>query len=218
MDINNYDFLKYIAGKNTAIVLATGMADEQEIKKAVKVITDAGNTRLCLLHCISLYPTEADKMQLNNILGFRELFPNIPVGLSDHTIGSEIAAASVALGSCMIEKHFTLDNKKMGMDNNMATEPKQFGDMINCCKNVYSAMGSTCRKILPEEMEQRSKMRRSIVAARKLKAGEVLCDTDLAVKRPGNGISVANKKELIGKTLAKDVEADTLILPEDIVQ
>ena len=217
MDINNYDFLRYIARKNTAIVLATGMADEEEIRKAVEVILEAGNDRLCLLHCISLYPAQESMMQLNNIIGFRELFHNIPVGLSDHTKGAEIAAASVALGAGMIEKHFTLDNKKMGMDNSMATEPDMFEYMIHSCMNVYSAMGTKERKVWSQEMEQRNKMRRSVVATRDLVAGQQICQEDLTAKRPGTGISVAQMRELVGKVLVRNVDKDMLILPEDFV-
>ncbi len=216
MDINNYDLIDYVARKKTAIVLATGMADEAEIKKAVEVIKMAGNDCFCLLHCISLYPADVSMMQLNNMLGFRELFPDTPIGLSDHTIGSDVASASVALGSCMVEKHFTLDKKKMGMDNNMATEPDDFLHMISSGKNVFAAMGSFHRQLLNEEIEQRKKMRRSIVAARDLKSGETIQREDLDAKRPGDGISVADKNSLIGKTLVRDIEQDMLILLSDV--
>ena len=216
MDVTTPSFLRYIAKKNTAIVLATGMADMNEIKSAVDTLLDAGSDRLCLLHCISIYPSTPEMMQMNNMLRLREMFPNIPIGFSDHTIGCEVACAAVALGACMVEKHFTLDNKKMGMDNNMATEPDQFELMIKSCKNVFTSMGGYERIVSEQEKEQRLKMRRSVVSARALTKGTILKESDLAVKRPETGIPSDMLDQLIGKELLRDIEEDELIEYKDI--
>ena len=117
------------------------------------------------------------------------MFPDYPIGYSDHTIGYEVASASVALGASLVEKHFTLDNKKMGMDNNMAMEPADMKDLVHACHNVSAAMGSKERILLPGEEEQQLKMRRSLITTREIKAGERLETADIDAKRPGDGIS-----------------------------
>lgn len=215
MDLNNYPYLEYIASRGVPIVLATGMSDMEEIRKAVATIEATGNKNLCLLHCISIYPPEISTIRLNNILGLRQEFPNYPVGLSDHSIGSEMATAAVAMGAAMIEKHFTLDRTIIGMDNQMATEPEGMAQLVDNCHNVHIALGSTERIVLPAEMDQRKKMRRSVIAIRNLPAGTVLAKADLSAKRPGTGYPPEKIEELAGKVLIRDVKADTLICDSD---
>lgn len=216
MDINNYDYLRYIAEKNAPIVLSTGMAEFDEVKKAVDVIEKTGNSKIILLHCISIYPAAASTIHLNNIVMLREAFPNYPIGFSDHTLGTEIASAATALGAALIEKHFTLDKSKMGMDNNMAIEPDEFAQLIKNCHNVYEAMGSYQRVVSEAEYAQRKKMRRSVIALRDLENGQVLSKEDLGAKRPGDGIPVSEIDSLVGKRLNRNIVADTLIYTEDV--
>ncbi len=216
MDLTNYPFLKYIAETGAPIVLSTGMAEMDEIKKAVDTIESTGNRNICLLHCIAIYPAEASTIQLNNILGLRKAFPNYPIGYSDHSMGTEIAAAAVALGACMIEKHFTLDNTKIGMDNQMATEPEEMAELVQMCQNVQIALGNFERVVSPTELEQRKKIRRSIVASVDLKAGQILSADDLETKRPGSGLPPEKINELIGKTIIRDIEQDSFILEADL--
>lgn len=216
MDINNYPFLEYIAKKNTAIILSTGMSTFKEVEKAVSVIKAAGNNRLALLHCISIYPVDYEDINLNNILSLRKQYPEYAIGFSDHSIGYEIPCAATAFGACVIEKHFTLDKTKIGMDNQMATEPEEFKKMIECCGNVAIALGSVQRTVSEKEKSMLVKMRRSIIAKHDLPAGTVLSLYDFDYKRPGDGISPADAESLIGKKLNKDIKADCLILKEDI--
>jgi sialic acid synthase SpsE len=216
MDINNYPYLQYIAKSGAPIVLSTGMAEMGEVRKAVSVIEEAGNNQIALLHCISIYPAEASTIHLNNILGLREEFPQYPIGFSDHTIGIEISVAATALGSAIIEKHFTLDSTKMGMDNNMATEPEEFAQMIKTCHNVHSAMGLKERVVSGAEYEQRKKMRRSIVASRDLKKGTILSQEDFTFKRPGDGLPPEKINMLINSVLKHDIKADTMIIESDV--
>lgn len=218
MDLNNYDFLKYIAQKDVPIILSTGMSDIVEIRKAVDTIEKEGNKNLCLLHCISIYPPETTTIQLNNILGLRDEFPNYPIGFSDHSLGIEMSTAAVALGACMIEKHFTLDKTKIGMDNQMAVEPDEMSQLVKNCHNVQLALGGLKRVVSSAELEQRELMRRSIISKRDLKSGETLKRNDLDLKRPGTGIPPNKLKDLIGRTLIRDVERDTLIDESDIME
>ncbi|MEI7481710.1 MAG: N-acetylneuraminate synthase family protein [Elusimicrobiota bacterium] len=215
MDLVNYPFLEYIAARGVPIVLATGMGAMEEIRMAVATIEAAGNHNICLLHCISIYPPEISTIRLNNILGLRKEFPDYPVGFSDHSIGTEMAAAAVALGAAMIEKHFTLDHTKIGMDNQMATEPAELAQLVQNCQNVNIALGNTERIVLPAEIEQRKKMRRSVIAVRDLSAGTMLTKVDLSAKRPGTGLPPEKINELVGKVLIRDVKADTLISDTD---
>ena len=216
MDLNNYDYLKYIAGTGMPIILSTGMSELDEIRKAVKVIELEKNYNICLLHCVSIYPPETSTISLNNILGLREEFPNYPVGYSDHSVGNEISIASVALGACMIEKHFTLDKTKIGMDNHMATEPDQMKILVKSCNEVQKALGGSKRVVLSAELEQRKTMRRSIIATKNLKVGTKLTYDDLDVKRPGTGFPPDQIDKLLGKTLIREVAKDTLITKQDL--
>ncbi len=218
MDLNNYPFLEYIAMTNVPIVLSTGMAQIEEIEKAIQVIENTGNKNVCILHCISIYPPETSTIHLKNILGLQKKFPVYPIGLSDHSVGIEIASAAVALGACLIEKHFTLDQTKIGMDNQMAIEPLEMKQMIRNCHNVHIALGHEERIVLPEEMKQRKKIRRSIISARSLTTGKKLEAEDFDVKRPGTGLPPDKISDLIGKTLIRDVEANILITESDILE
>jgi len=216
MDINNYDYLAYIATKNRPIILSTGMAEFDEIQKAVTTLEENGNTQIMILHCVSIYPAEPETINLNNILMLREAFPNYPIGFSDHTLGIEIPVASVAMGAALVEKHLTLDASKMGMDNNMATEPDVMAQMVKGCHDVNKALGSRERVVSDAEREQSETMRRSVVAAGELKAGATLSRTDLDVKRPATGLAPEMLEALIGKTLTKDIEADMMIQLDDV--
>lgn len=214
MDINNLPYLKYIAQKKVPVVLSTGMADYDEIVKAVSVMEDAGLDDVCILHCVSLYPVAVEQVNLNNMLMLAEKFPHHAVGYSDHTIGSVAAGAAVAMGAGLVEKHFTLDNKKNGWDNQMATEPEAMKDLVQHCHEVYTALGSVERVISEDEKRQREKMRRSLVAVRDLPAGTILTVDDLTAKRPGVGISVADDDKVLGRTLKITLKKDRLLKEE----
>ena len=215
MDLNNLKYLRYIAQKNVPIVLSTGMSTMEEIKRAVKIIEDEGNDQICLLHCISIYPPETETIHLNNILGLRETFPDYPIGFSDHSHGVEMAVAATALGAALIEKHLTLDSKKIGMDNQMATEPEEMAQMVGCCLNTQIALGNKERIVREAEQAQMEKMRRSIILTKDLEAGHVLTIDDLDAKRPGTGIPADELDKLVGKKLVRDVKADFLLERED---
>lgn len=215
MDLNNLKYLRYISQKGVPIVLSTGMSSMDEIKRAVKTIEGEGNHQICLLHCISVYPPEFKTIHLNNILGLREAFPDYPIGFSDHSHGVEMAVAATALGAALIEKHLTLDSKKIGMDNQMATEPEEMAQMVRCCVNTNMALGNKVREVGPAEQEQMEKMRRSIILDKDLPKGHVLTYDDLNAKRPGTGIPADELDALVGRTLVRDVKGDILLTRED---
>ena len=216
MEINNYDFLTYIAQKGIPIVLSTGMAEPNEVRKAVKTIEDAGNTQIIILHCISIYPAEPETIHLNNITWLKHEFSNYPIGFSDHTLGTEIACAAIALGANVIEKHLTLDSTKMGMDNNMAIEPDKMKVLVDNSTNVFLALGSYDRIVSEAEYTQREKMRRSVIASQDLCAGTIISKKDLILKRPGSGIPADKVESLVGKKLLNDISFDTLIHYTDL--
>jgi len=211
MELNNLLYLRYLGRLGVPLVLSTGMGTLDEIIRAVKTIEETGNQKIVVLHCNSTYPLPAVAARLHNILGLRAEFPQYPIGYSDHSIGSEIPSAAIALGACLIEKHFTLDRRRIGMDNQMATEPADMKDMVEKCRRVQLALGGSGRIIDMAENAQISKMRRSLVAARPLKAGHILTEADLDAKRPGIGIPPSDYESIVGKRINIDFELDQLI-------
>lgn len=216
MELNNYPYLAGLGGLGVPLVLSTGMGSLEEIRDAVKVIEEAGNRDICILHCVSVYPAPVASTRLQNILGLRAEFPDYPIGYSDHTAGIEVPIGAVALGACLIERHFTLDASRIGMDNQMATEPEMMAAMVKGCRNVHVALGGESRILSDEEYAQRVKMRRSIVTRRALKAGTILQLEDLDAKRPGNGLEPRCMSELVGKRLLVDVGEDEMVLREHV--
>lgn len=214
MEVNNLPFLEYIAKKQLPIVMSTGMAAIDEIRAAVKTIEQAGNTDMVLLHCVSIYPVDVSDVNLNNMKLLMETFP-YPAGYSDHTLGVEIASAAVTMGASLIEKHLTLDRTKIGMDNQMATQPDDMALMVKYCHNVHSALGEADRKVSDAELQQRKNMRRSLIYTRDLPAGTVLTDADIDAKRPGTGFEPGRRADFIGRKLTKDAYGDTLLAADD---
>jgi N-acetylneuraminate synthase len=213
MDINNIRFLECVAKLGSTIILSTGMADAFEISRAVTTIRESSNAELCLLHCVSIYPADASTINLNNLHTLRRVYPDCVIGYSDHTIGSEVAISATALGAEVIEKHFTLDASKIGMDNQMAMEPDQFREMVRGCRRAKESLGSYERKPSEAELAQRKRMRRSIVTRVQLPAGHTLREEDLDFKRPGDGFSPMEIIDVIGKKLACSMNKDEVIYP-----
>jgi sialic acid synthase SpsE len=206
MELDNLPYLSALGNLGVPLVLSTGMGTSDEIIRAVKTIQATGNLQLIILHCTSVYPSPAEIIRLQNINGLRTEFPQFPIGYSDHSIGIEIPAASIALGACLIEKHFTLDGKRIGMDNQMATEPAEMKQMVRACHNVHAAMGGTARLLSDKEQEQAFKMRRSMVSKCELPKGTLLNLEHIEFKRPGNGITPADFRQFLGRELNKLVE------------
>ena len=214
MELNNLEYLKYIAKKNYPTILSTGMGEIDEIQRAVEIFLSNNCDNFTLLHCVSLYPCPTELCNLNNITLLREMFPDITIGYSDHTDGIEAAIAAVSLGANVIEKHFTLNNEKIGMDNQMATEPSEFATMVKACKRAYRALGSKERILSKEEQLQSLEMRRSAIALRDFEPGQKILLSDIEFKRPGKGIAPDKIGLYLGKKIKMKVKKGDLILPE----
>lgn len=217
MDINNLRLLKYIAKKMKPVILSTGMSTLSEIEKAVKTIEEVGNFQIIILHCISIYPPEAKDIHLNNISLLQKVFPNYPIGFSDHTIGTSIPIASVALGAAIIEKHFTIDKDLPGWDHEVSADPMEMEYIVNQSKIVSEALGNFNRTVSEAEENKKLKFRRSIVTTRDMSKGEVIKEEDITFKRPGTHISPDQEKYVIGRKLNKNLKADDLIDWSDLV-
>jgi N-acetylneuraminate synthase len=217
MELNNLKFLEQLALLGVPLVLSTGMGTLEEIIAAVGVIESVGNDQLIILHCTSVYPAPPEIIRLQNIVGLRGEFPGYPIGYSDHSQGIEIPAASIALGACLVERHFTLDSARIGMDNQMATEPEEMRILITACHKVYYAMGGFGRILGAEEKGQISKMRRSMVSKVDIEEGCALSEEKLEFKRPGNGISPTDLPKFIGMKTNKFIKAGSTIATDDLV-
>lgn len=213
MDLNNYPFLEYIAKKNKPIVLSVGLSTLADIDEAVSAIKKAGNNQIILLHCVSIYPPKDDEVNLNNIDMLRNLY-QCPVGYSDHTLGTTAPILSIAKGACIIEKHFTLDKEMFGWDHKISADPEELEIIVRECKKAYKMLGSY-NKIVTESQERKDAFRRSIVAARDIKEGEVIQEEDLDYKRPGTGIEPRYRNFIIGKPAKRNLKYDEIIQMED---
>jgi N-acetylneuraminate synthase len=214
MDINNLELLRYVAGKQKPILMSTGMATLAEIDNAVGVIESVGNRKIILLHCVSIYPPDYEDIHLNNIAMLRQAF-GYPIGFSDHTIGISIPLAAVALGSCVIEKHFTLDKDMPGWDHEVSANPEEMKGIVEGARNISKALGSFRRTVSQAEEEKKMKFRRSIVASAHIKKGQEITFKDLTFKRPGTGIPPDRTDYVVGRKLKKDKRNDELIMWDD---
>jgi N,N'-diacetyllegionaminate synthase len=215
MDVVHLPLLRYVARKQRPVVISTGMATLAEIEQAVETVRAEGNEQIALLHCVSIYPPEYDAIHLRNMATLQEAF-DVPVGFSDHTLGTAIPLAAIAIGACIIEKHFTLDQDMAGWDHAISANPEQLQTIVVEGKNIFSALGGERRTVSAAEMEKRKKFRRSLVARRKLEQGHILTEADLDAKRPGTGISPSELAYVIGRRLASDVSADHVLHWEDL--
>jgi N-acetylneuraminate synthase len=210
-EITNLPYLKKMATEFETLVMSTGMADMNEIKEAVEVITSAGFSKqnLTILHCNTEYPTPYEDVNLNAMQSIAREF-RVDVGYSDHTDGIEVPVAAVALGAVLIEKHFTLDRNMEGPDHKASLEPPELIQMVRSIRNIERAMGNGVKTPSPSEAKNKVIARKSIVAARDMKAGQVVGKEDLTTKRPGNGISPMRIEELVGKKLLLPILEDEL--------
>ena len=212
-EITNLPYLRKIATLFPEVILSTGMATITEIKDAVKVLTDNGisKDKITILHCNTEYPTPMEDVNLKAMLHIqREL--GVPVGYSDHTLGIEVPIAAVALGATVIEKHFTLDKTLPGPDHKASLEPEELKAMVMAIRNIEKAIGgSGLKEVSKSEAKNKPIARKSIVATKTIKKGDLFSVENLTVKRPGTGISPMQWHNVIGKTAKKDFEEDDLI-------
>ncbi|WP_026499383.1 N-acetylneuraminate synthase [Butyrivibrio sp. WCD2001] len=209
-EITNYPYLVEIAKTNKDMILSTGMCTMDEVADAVKVLKENGTGKLTILHCTTNYPTPMGNVNLKAMLALKEKF-GCDVGYSDHTQGIEVPIAAAALGATVLEKHFTLDRNMEGPDHKASLEPDELRQMVLSVRNIEKALGDGTKQPTEAELKNRLVVRKSIIAAKEIKAGEIFTEENLTTKRPGTGISPMRWNEIIGQTAKRDFAEDELI-------
>ena len=211
-EIMNLPYLRHIGKLNKKIILSTGMSNIDEVKNALDILVSSGTKKnnITVLHANTEYPTQMEDVNLKAmvIMG-KEL--NVNFGYSDHTLGIEVDIAAVALGASIIEKHFTLNCNMEGPDHKASLEPDQLNKMVISIRNIEKALGNGIKKPSKSELPNIQIVRKSIIAKTKIKKGEILNENNLAVKRPGGGISPMKWDEIIGTKAIKDYNEDELL-------
>ena len=213
-ELTNIPLLKHIAEKNKPVILSTGMSEISEIKKAVRLFKSY-KTRLALLQATSTYPTSYEDVNLGVIAKFKKTF-GIPVGLSDHSEGIYTALGAIALGACIVEKHFTLDKSMPGPDQKLSIEPSELSELVRGCIAVKKALGES-KGIIKEEMPVLRFARESVVSVNEIKKGEKLTENNISTKRPGTGsIPAKNYFTIIGKKAKRNIRKNKQISFSDL--
>jgi N,N'-diacetyllegionaminate synthase len=216
MDVTHLPLLSWVARRHKPVILSTGMATLGEIERALTVLQAEGAEAVVLLHCVSSYPTRPADANLRNIDLLARTFDR-PVGFSDHTLGTAVPLAAVALGACLIEKHFTLDCEMEGWDHTISADPRELRALVTGAQEVFAALGSPIRTVSAAERDKRKVFRRRLVAARAVARGARLQASDLDFKRPGTGIGPEELSYVVGRTLARDLQPDDEIEWSDFV-
>jgi pseudaminic acid synthase len=208
--------IRYVASKGKPMIMSTGMCSEEEIAEAVDTAREAGCKELVLLHCISSYPAPMDQANLRQMRNLAARFDSLP-GLSDHTLGTTASVAAVALGACVIEKHFTLSRLDKGPDSEFSIEPDELKRLCQDTKDAWSALGRAGFE--RNQVEEASKRyRRSVYFVRDVKAGQKITEADIRRIRPGYGLPPKHYDALLGRTLRKDVTRGTAVRWEHVYE
>lgn len=209
-EITNLPYLRKIGAFGHHIILSTGMCTLEEVTAALRVLETSGtpSERVTLLHCTTEYPAPYAEVNLRAMLTLKNTFPLCPVGYSDHTQGIEIALAAVAMGATIIEKHFTLDRNMDGPDHKASLEPLELAALVRGIQHIEAALGDGVKMPTPSEIPNMQVARKSIVAARDIKAGERLTPENLTTKRPGSGMSPMLWDSVMGTPAPRDLAQD----------
>ena len=203
-EITDIPLIEYVASKGKPIIISTGIASLEDIEFAIKTCLDAGNDQIAILKCTSSYPSPFDEINLNVIPALEEKF-NVVVGLSDHTMGSEVAIAGVALGAKIVEKHFILDRNMDGPDSEFSMEPQEFKQMVDSIRNVEKALGNDNFE-LTEKMIINQDFSRSLFVVKDMKMGDVITEDNVRSIRPGFGLHPKYFAEILGKKVNTDLK------------
>lgn len=211
-EITNLPYLEYVGGKGKKVIVSTGMCTLGEVGACLNVLQRAGTPldNVIVLHCNTEYPTPFIDVNLRAMLSIREAF-NVRIGYSDHTLGIEVPIAAVALGANVIEKHFTINRGLSGPDHLTSLEPNELKSMVLAIRNIEASMGNGIKRPSESEYKNLTIARRSIVAARAIRRGEVFSSENLATKRPGTGLSPMRINEVLGIVASRDYCKDELI-------
>lgn len=212
-DVTNLPYLRHVGRHGKPLILSTGMATLQEIREALEALEKAGAPRklVTVLHCNTEYPTPMRDVNLRAMATIGEEL-GVAIGYSDHTLGTEIPIAAVALGATVIEKHLTLDRTLPGPDQATSLEPHEFRSMVLAIRNIDDALGDGIKRPSASEAKNMPIVRKSIVAARAIRQGELFNESNLTVKRPGTGLSPMLWDEILGRQAGRDFAADDLIV------
>ena len=209
-EITNLPYLEEVGKLKTPVLLSTGMATIVEIDDALRILDESGCPDAIVLHCNTQYPTPYADANLTAMIDLFEQF-GFPVGLSDHTPGWECDVAAAVLGAQVIEKHFTLDKSLPGPDQQASLDPAEFKAMVQAVRNTEAALGSGKKRVTDSEAPNKAIARKSIVAARPIRAGEAFTAENLTTKRPGDGVSPMRWYEVLGRTAKRDFAEDEKI-------
>ena len=216
LNIDNYPLLRHIASIGKPMIISTGMATLGEVEMALSTVNNAGCNEVILLQCTSNYPAEPGDINLNAMITMEETF-DVPVGYSDHTMGISVALAAVALGACLIEKHFTLSRDMDGPDHRLSAEPREMKNLVDQIRIVEESLGSPVKAPTESELVMKSFKRRSIVTTRKISKGSKIKVKDIAMKCPGTGLPAKYLDLVIGRKAKRDLKSDTIIRWEDLL-
>ncbi len=214
-DLTNFPLLEHTARKNKPMILSTGMADMETVMNAVKLV-ESINSQIAILQCTSTYPTSFNELNLNVLRTYQNEFPNAVIGYSGHELGIAIPPVAVAMGACIVERHFTLDRTMKGGDHSASLEPQGFTKMVRDIRHIEDAMGSYNKEIQDSEKPVFKKLAKSIVSAVDISEGTVLTREMLTTKGPGSGISPQKLNDILGKKVLKSIPSDSVMYNEDI--
>ena len=212
-ELTNLPFLRHLASKGRPLIISTGMATLHEVEVAVDTVRAAGCRSLSLLQCVSNYPADPAATNLRAMGTMAAAF-GVPAGYSDHTVGIEVSLAAVALGACILEKHFTLDRNLPGPDHLASAEPHEFCALIAAARKVEAALGDGVKRPSASEADTARVARRSLVATGLIPAGSQVTPGMLAARRPGTGMAPDRIDELLGRTARCEIPAGTVVAPD----
>ena len=216
-DLNNYPFLEKVALKNKKIILSTGMSKLSDIEEALEFISKYTDKEIKVLHCTTNYPCPMEEVNLKAMNTIKNAF-QVGVGYSDHTLGIEVPIAAAALGAEIIEKHFTLDKTMEGPDHVASLEPNELKEMTIAIRNIEKALGDGIKKPNESEVKIQNIVKRKIVLAKNIKTDHILSEGDLEYKRCEKGIESKYYRHVIGKKVKRDIDEDSPLMWEDIIQ
>ena len=211
-EITNLTYLRHIGSLRKEVILSTGMSTLKEIEEALIILTSAGTSKenITILHANTMYPTPMEDVNLRAMQTIQDKF-GVAVGYSDHTLGIEVDIAAVAMGATIIEKHFTLDKTMDGPDHKSSISPEELKAMVSSIRNIEKALGSSIKKPSKSEKPNITMARKSIVASKSIKKGELFTEKNITTKRPGTGISPMEWDSIIDKVAKRDYQIDDLL-------
>ncbi|MDO4814841.1 MAG: N-acetylneuraminate synthase [Gemella sp.] len=211
-EITNLPYLEKIGQQKKKVLLSTGMANLEEIHQAVEILKENGTNDITILHCTTEYPAPHEALNISVISTLKKEFPDLAIGYSDHSIGSEAAVAAVALGAVLVEKHFTLDRDMEGPDHKASANPEMLKALVDSIRIIEKALGDKDRLVDPVEEKNKIIARKSIVARLPIKKGQIFTEDNITVKRPGSGISPMHWYQVLGQEAQTDFDADQVIV------